>query len=229
MPQRTKLTLEERVKAVEDCINGKEGLTGCARKNGVSKGTMRCWVRLYKTRGIEGLTPASKTRKYSPDIKRNAVEDYLSGKGSLYEICDKYDISRHMMLMRWIKCYNSHGEFNQPNSGGEIYMAKGRSTTLDERVEIVSHCIENNKDYGKTIERYDVSYQQIYVWVRKYEKAGVDGLTDRRGKRKDEISMTEVEKLKAQLKLRDAENLRLKMENELLKKLEALERGEDKD
>ena len=106
-------------------------------------------------------------------------------------------------------------------------MAKGRKTTLDEKIEIVSYCIANNKDYGKTIEQYGVSYQQIYGWVRKYEKDGIDGLTDRRGKRKNESSMTEVEKLQAQLKLKEAENQRLQMENELLKKLEALERGRD--
>ena len=94
---------------------------------------------------------------------------------------------------------------------------------------MVSHCIANNKDYGKTIEQYGVSYQQIYGWVRKYEEAGIDGLADRRGKRKDEVSMSEIEKLRAQLKLKDAENRRLQMENELLKKLEALERGQDTD
>lgn len=108
-------------------------------------------------------------------------------------------------------------------------MAKGRGTTLEERIEIVGHCIANNKDYGKTIEKYGVSYQQIYTWVRKYEKDGFDGLTDRRGKRKEESSMTEVEKLRARLKLKEAENYRLQMENDLLKKLGALERGGDKD
>ena len=108
-------------------------------------------------------------------------------------------------------------------------MAKGRSTTLEERIEIISYCIANNKDYGQTVRQYGVSYQQIYVWVRKYEKDGVDGLADRRGKRKDEASMSEVEKLRAQLKLKEAENLRLQMENDLLKKLEALERGLDED
>ena len=133
------------------------------------------------------------------------------------------------MLQTWISWYNSHGDFRQPNSGGVIYMTKGRKTTLDERIEIVSHCIANNKDYGKTIEKYGVSYQQIYGWVRKYETNGADGLTDRRGKRKDEESFTEVEKLQAQLKLKEAENFRLQMENDLLKKLEAFERGIDLD
>ena len=108
-------------------------------------------------------------------------------------------------------------------------MAKGRKTTLEERIEIVSYCIASNKDYGRTIEQYNISYQQIYGWVKKYEKAGPDGLIDHRGKRKDEASMTEIEKLRAQLRLKEAENLRLQMENELLKKLEALERGRDAD
>jgi transposase len=129
----------------------------------------------------------------------------------------------------WIKKYNSYEDFKQPNNGGVIYMVKSRKTTLDERIEIVSHCISNNKDYGKTIEKYGVSYGQIYGWIRKYEQDGADSLTDKRGKRKDEATMTETEKLRAQLKLQKAENLRLQMENELLKKLEALERGRDED
>ena len=100
---------------------------------------------------------------------------------------------------------------------------------MNERIEIVSHCVSNNKDYGKTIEQYNISYQQLYGWVGKYEQNGVDGLIDRRGKRKNESSMNELEKLRAQLKLKEAENLRLQMENELLKKLETLERGRDAD
>ena len=124
--------------------------------------------------------------------------------------------------MKW---YTAHGDFKQPNSVGAIYMAKWRKTTLGERIEIVSHCVANNKDYGKTIEQYCVSYQQIYNCVKKYEKDGATGLSDRRGKRKEESAMTEIEKLRAQLKLKEAENFRLQMENELLKKLEELERG----
>ena len=61
-------------------------------------------------------------------------------------------------------------------------MAKSRKTTLDERIDIVGYCIANNKDYGKAIEQYGVSYQQIYEWVRKHEKSSPDGLSDHRGK-----------------------------------------------
>lgn len=47
-------------------------------------------------------------------------------------------------------------------------MTKGRTTTYEERIEIVSFCIERGNDYTATIEKYGVSYQQIYSWVRKY-------------------------------------------------------------
>ena len=55
-------------------------------------------------------------------------------------------------------------------------MTKGRKTMLDERIEIVSYCIANGKDYAAAIERYKVSYPQIYSWVRRYELEGPDDI-----------------------------------------------------
>ncbi|MEA5065284.1 MAG: helix-turn-helix domain-containing protein, partial [Eubacteriales bacterium] len=63
-------------------------------------------------------------------------------------------------------------------------MTKGRATTLEERIEIVTYCIEQGKNYGAAIERYQVSCQQVYSWVNKYEHSGVSGLADKRGKHK---------------------------------------------
>ena len=229
MPQKSKISVEEKIKLVQDYLLGELAPSIFTRKYNMQEQRLYEWVSLYKRRGIAGLIPATTTRKYSPETKSLAVQDYLSGTMSLNNICDKYDISRHSMLQKWILCYNSHGEFKQPNTGGAVYMTKGRKTTLNERIEIVGHCISSNKDYGKTIEKYDVSYQQIYGWVKKYEASGVSGLIDKRGKRKDESTMNEVEKLRAQIKLKEAENLRLQMENDLLKKLEALERGRNID
>jgi transposase len=74
------------------------------------------------------------------------------------------------------------------------------------------------------MEKYGVSYQQIYSWVSKYEKNGVEGLVDRRGKSKTQEEMTEVERLRAEKKLMQAEIEQKSMEIDLLKKLEELER-----
>ena len=101
-------------------------------------------------------------------------------------------------------------------------MAKGRKTTQEERAEIVAFYIEHNKDYGLTVETYNVSYQQIYAWVRKYEEGGVDNLKDNRGRTKPAEEMTEIEKLKAEMKILEAKNRQLEIENEFIKKLQEL-------
>lgn len=103
-------------------------------------------------------------------------------------------------------------------------MAK-RDTTLEERIEIVRACLAGGKNYREVSEQYQVSYTQVRQWVQKYEAKGIEGLVDRRGKRKSLEEMTETELLRAQLRLKEAENYRLKMENDLLKKLKELERG----
>ncbi len=69
-----------------------------------------------------------------------------------------------------------------------------------------------------------MSYHQVYGWVRKYEKVGVAGLSDKRGKRKPLEEMTEVERLRAENRMLQAENKRKDMEIEVLKKLEEVER-----
>lgn len=96
-------------------------------------------------------------------------------------------------------------------------MTKGRKTTQEERAEIVVFCIEHNKDYGLTVETFNVSYQQIYAWVRKYEEGGVDKLKDNRGRTKPTKEMTKVEKLKAEMKILEAKNRQLRIDNLKLK------------
>lgn len=164
-----------------------------------------------------------KNKKYSPELRLKAVEDYLSGKGTMKQIREKYGILANKQLINWIKWYNGHREFKERSSAkGEIYMTKGRKTTQEERAEIVAFCIEHNKDYGLTVETYNVSYQQIYAWVRKYEEGGVDKLKDNRGRTKSVEEMTEVEKLKAEMKILEAKNRQLEIENEFIKKLQEL-------
>ena len=69
-------------------------------------------------------------RKYPAEVKVRAVQEYKSGAGSLSNLCEKYDISDEMMLKRWIKRYNSHGEFKETKIGGINYMTKGRKTSM---------------------------------------------------------------------------------------------------
>ena len=99
-----------------------------------------------------------------------------------------------------------------------------RKTTFEERKEIVDYCITHNRDYKNTAVKYDVSYSQVYSWVKKYDVNSEDGLTDRRGRHKADDEVDELERLRR-------ENLRLKrqleekdMVVELLKKVKEIER-----
>lgn len=224
MPRKEKIRAEEKIAAVEAWQQGRMSKGGIARNFGIAKKTLLQWIMLYETRGGEGLMRPSQNRRYSPSLKMQVVQEYLSGQGSQLELCKKYSISHPYMVSVWVKRYNGHKGFKQPNSGSEIYMTKGRTTTLEERIEIVRYCIEQGKDYGSAIERYQVSYQQVYSWVRKYEELGIAGLSDKRGKRKTLEEMTEVERLRAENRMLQAENRRKEMEIEVLKKLQEVER-----
>ena len=105
-------------------------------------------------------------------------------------------------------------------------MAKGRKTTQEERAQIVAFCIEQGKDYRLTIERYQVSYQQIYSWVRKYEDQGVAGLVDRRGRTKPTDELSEAERLRQENRILQAKLKDKEMEIALLKKLRELRGGD---
>jgi len=223
--RKSKIRREIKIEYIEKYNAGEISMNAISKKLGVGLTTIGVWIRNYKTFGASDFEKGSVNTKYSKETKLESVKDYLEGNGSLQDICDKYRIRSTWQLRDWIKLYNGHKELRSTGGkGSEIYMTKGRSTTLDERIEIVSHCIAHNKDYMATMEKYEVSYQQIYSWVSKYEKNGVDGLVDRRGKSKTKEEMTEVERLRAEKKLMQAEIEQKTMEIDLLKKLEELER-----
>ena len=167
-----------------------------------------------------------KNKVYSAEFKVSAVKAYLRGEGSYRDLCKRFGISHNDVLRKWVLWYNGHREFKERSSAkGDIYMTKGRKTTQEERAEIVAFCLEHNKDYGLTVETYNVSYQQIYAWVRKYEEGGVDKLKDNRGRTKPIEEMTEIEKLKAEMKILEAKNRQLEIENAFIKKLQELKGG----
>ena len=223
---KKEFTIDEKINVVETYIRGEMGYGGIAARYGVPKSTLRHWIRRYKTFGVDGLLRKECNKIYSHEIKKHAVEEYLSGKGSLLDICIKYKIHSDTLLRNWIKAYNSHRRLRPSRGqGSDVFMTRGRNTTYEERVEIVSYCIEHDNDYAATIEKYGVSYQQIYSWVKKYSEKGTEGLVDKRGKHKLESEMTELEKLRAENRILTAKNKRLETENAVLKKLEEIEGG----
>jgi len=229
MGRKLKVSYEDKIKACEDYLSGTASAREIAERLNLrptSEREVQRWAVRYREYGPESLLPKLKNSSYTKEFKINAVEDYLSGNGSIDDIRNKYQIPSHSTLRKWIAKYNDLKELEDYLPRPEVYkkMAYRKKTTQEEREEIVKYCIEHNKDYKGTAAHYDVSYSQVYGWVQKYLEKGTDGLTDKRGKRKDESELTEVEKLRRQNKILEAKIRELEMESVLLKKVEEIER-----
>jgi transposase len=223
---RSRIAWDKKIEAVERYKRGRGSCESIAREYGVVASSLKEWIANYEAMGTTGLAPQLANNRYSVELKTAAVEAYLEGEGSQLEICKKYKIRGRTQLRKWVMDYNGQkGIRASEGSGRGIYMTKGRSTTLEERIEIVGYCKANGKDYSAAIQKYKVSYHQIYGWVRKYEEKGVNGLIDRRGKRKPSEEMSEVELLRAENKMLKAENKQKEMEIAVLKKVQEIERG----
>jgi transposase-like protein len=202
---------------VEACLSGKLGVCEAGRTAGVDKSSVRTWISRYQAEGPSAFLPVERNRVYSPDMKRAAAEEYLAGKGSLQDICKKYKIRSTMQLRNWIKVYNRHEDFKRQSGGSR--MTKARKTTQEERAKIAKERLEIGKDYGAMALKYNVSYQQVYTWVKKYSELGEAGLEDRRGQRTvQQAPRTQEEELQARIAQLEHENYMLKMERDLLKK-----------
>ena len=218
-----KITPAEKLQTVHLILEGKETQRHARARLGVSLDALQQWIRIYKSEG-EGAFLVTRYKQYSKELKEQAVMDYLSGRGSLQEICQRYGIRAKSKLQNWIKKYNGHEELKASGTGGTAIMTKGRKTTFNERVEIVQYCIAHDHNYAETAAKFGVSYQQARSYTVKYEAGGVDALQDRRGRSKPVEEMSELERLRAENKILRAEKERAEMEVSFLKKLDELER-----
>ena len=209
---------------IEEYLSGQASYESIARAYGIDERTLRRWVKKYRIHGTTAFVIRSENAHYSKEFKLQCVEAVIRGEGNVDDITARNNISASSVLQSWIKLYNANVELKDYDPKREVYMAEAkRKTTPEERKEIVEYCISHGKDYKNTAALFDVSYSQVYTWVRKYTTDGDAGLADRRGHHKTDKEVDELERLRR-------ENLRLKrqleerdMLVELLKKVKEFE------
>ena len=218
-----KIEPTEKLQTVHMILDGIETQCHAAERLGVRISSVQQWISVYKSDGEDAFF-RTKMKSYSKELKKQAVLDYLNGKGSQQQICQRYGIRAKSKLHNWIMKYNGYEEIKDSRTGGSTIMTKGRKTTFDERVEIVQYCIEHGRNYAETAAKFDISYQQARSYTIKYEEGGVNALQDRRGRSKQIDEMSELEKLRAENKILRAEKKQAEMEASFLKKLDEIER-----
>ena len=193
-------------------------------KYGINRTTLKDWRYKYQTYGVMGLQNSTQWTRYSKELKLAAVEECLSGKLSIKATVKKYGISSTSVLRKWIKLYNRHRDIKEYVKGMTFSMTKASDILSNERIEIAIHCLSNKRNYQKTAEQYDVTYQQVYTWVRKYERDGEESLRVRQRRKSIEKELSVEEQHAKEFRKLQKENERLRAENEFLKKLDRLER-----
>ncbi|EEX75094.1 helix-turn-helix domain-containing protein [Leptotrichia hofstadii] len=179
MGRKSKVSNELKIELVKKVLDGKATIQGLAKEYGIAKSSIMTWKKKYLELGEESIVVGDKNRHYTRELREKAIKSYLNNEGSLFDICKKYDIASVSVLNYWIRDYRRSVDAN----GNYTVIKKHVRKTIEAKVEAVTFCLNNNYDYNQTIRKFGVSYQQIYSWVKKYEKGGVDALVDNRGKR----------------------------------------------
>jgi len=226
MSRKPKISSEQKIKAIKAYLKGTDTATNLSNYLGIERCTFHRMINKYKVNGEFGFNDSRKNTLITKEEKSNAIQDYLDGKGSYEDITNKYNFRSSSMLKAWIKKYNKGIENKEYNPKGDVYMNKTRKVTYEEKVEIVNWVLVHNNEYKLAAEEFNTSYSQVYNWVKKYLELGEDGLRDNRGKNKPIEKLSETDKLKRDLDILRRKNERLEMENEVLKKVQEIERGD---
>ena len=225
MRRRHKLSEKEKVTICEQYLSGKKSKIQLASENEIPVETVRRWVNQYQEFGSSIFHKKAHNKKYTKEFKQEVVEAYLAGEGTPEHLANKYNIPSKSTVQKWIIKYNNLEELRDYNPKPEVYMKdRSRKTTYEERIEIVNYCLEHGKNYKDAAELFNVSYTQVYQWVNKYKEDGKEGLKDKRGKRKKEEQLSEIEQLQRKVKILERQIKEKEMENEVLKKVQEIER-----
>lgn len=138
MEKRIVMPAEQKETLILECLAGRLRIREAARRAGVGHSTMYFWISRYRSEGRTALKEDGKQskRSYSPEVRRTAVEEYLSGQGSGMAIAAKYHLRSGNLVLEWVKEYHRHRE--QPNETGGMDMA--RAYTQEERLRaVVAH------------------------------------------------------------------------------------------
>ena len=106
--------------------------------------------------------------KYLPDIKIKACEDYLSGKYSQREVCEKYGIyfsesRRSSMIEEWLPSYSLYG------ADAFLYPKDNQTYSSEIKEKAVLEYLSGEGSYKDISVKYKLrSKKQLQEWVSLY-------------------------------------------------------------
>lgn len=156
--------------------------------------------------------------KYSNEFKLEVIKYYLEEKHSYPECCKKFNIPDFKPIRQWVHTYELYGVEGIIKRLKSSYDGKFKQN-------VVEYMHNNHLSATETANYFRLGGSAVVLkWERIYYEEGPQALyQERRGRPKKMSSKSKNKKLNKELE-EDliAENQRLRMENEYLKKLNAL-------
>ena len=160
--------------------------------------------------------------KYSLEFKLECVKKYLKGE---YIPTPEKTKNQRITFMGHVKCWAKN--YEDLGIEGLKHPSHNKVWTPEERFSLVAKVLAGNS-IKSVAKQAHVGDGQLYQWVKRYEEKGMDGLQLRKGRKskmprgtkKDSTKLTKSEKEELILLREKAKYL--EMENEYLKKLDAL-------
>lgn len=123
-----KITLNQKLIAIQKYLDGKESFSSIGKSIGVRKKIVQTWVAFYKEYGVDGLT--STYTKYSIEFKMDVLK-YMSETGaSCLETAVKFRIPSPSSIEVWRKKLEEHGiDALNPKKKGRPPMKKQKKNT----------------------------------------------------------------------------------------------------
>ena len=160
--------------------------------------------------------------KYSLEFKLECVNKYKNGDFIILPPGLRSRESFMAHVRTWAKAYDDLG------IDGLKHSPISKKWTPEKRFELVARVLAGNS-IRLVAKNAHIDSGQLYQWVRRYNEKGMDGLQCKKGRpikqlvmkkktKKTKLSVSEQE----ELKLLRERNEYLEMENEYLKKLDAL-------
>ena len=160
--------------------------------------------------------------KYSWEFKLECVTKYKNGEYITHQGTRRQhgNFMKHVKV--WVKNYDDLG------IDGLKHSSTDKNWSPEERFELVARVLAGNS-IRLVAKNAHINSGQLYQWLRRYKEKGMDGLKCKKGRptkqlvmkkktKKTKLSISEQE----ELKLLRERNEYLEMENEYLKKLDAL-------
>lgn len=152
--------------------------------------------------------------KFNQEFRVKVIKERISGK-SFATIAKRFNVGEST-VKTWFSRYEA--------GGTDQLLRVNRYYTPEFKKEVIEYRWEHGLSLIQTAAQFQIpDHGIIYQWERRYLKKGISGLLPQKkgrpsimpGKPKKEKDLTRLEQL-------ESENAQLRMENEFLKKLDAL-------